>query len=184
MGGVAKQLLDIKGAPLLARVVDAVLASGASPVVVVLGADLDRIRCSVEGRGVILAGNPEWREGLSTSIRVGIAAALRHSPDLGAVLLTPCDLPALGASHVHRLAGLHASTGRIACARFDGRNASPAIFGREHFQALLNLSGDQGARGLLNGPQGAVQAIDFPELAADLDTRDDYEAWSKNPGPA
>jgi CTP:molybdopterin cytidylyltransferase MocA len=51
-----------------------------------------------------------------------------------------------------------------------------------HFAALRSLGGDQGAREILNGPQGTVDPIDFPELGVDLDTMADYEAWKKDPG--
>jgi molybdenum cofactor cytidylyltransferase len=177
--GVAKQLLELDGVPLLVRTVDVVLDSRAHPVVVVLGADEERIRISICGRDVVVAPNPAWRAGLSTSIRAGMAAMLRAAPAVNAVLVTPCDQPALSSEIIVRLFDAHRSTGRIACARFNGRNASPAVFGRTHFHALQSLAGDQGARTLLNGEPGDVEAIDIPALEADLDTMDDYEKWAK-----
>jgi CTP:molybdopterin cytidylyltransferase MocA len=178
MGGV-KQLLELDGVPLLARTVNAVLGSGAHPVVVVLGANEDKIRASISGRPIIVAHNAGWSAGLSSSIQAGLSTILSADPGLCAVLLTPCDQPALSSEMIVRLAETHLSTGRIACSRYNGRNGSPAVFGREHFLALRGLSGDQGARDLLNGNQGKAEAIEIPSLGVDLDTPSDVGEWKR-----
>ncbi|HEY5227217.1 MAG TPA: nucleotidyltransferase family protein [Opitutaceae bacterium] len=178
--GQAKQLLEVDGVPLLLRVVDEALGSGADPVVVVLGASLEKIRPAVAGRNVVVSHNPDWAAGLSTSIRAGMATLLAIAPDAGAVLLTPCDQPALSSAIFSGLADLQRSTGRIACVRFGGRNASPAVFPRGHFPALQNLSGDHGARELLNAGPEKVEALEAPALGVDFDTLADYEDWTRN----
>jgi molybdenum cofactor cytidylyltransferase len=175
--GKAKQLLEIGGKPLVARAVDAALDSGAGPVVVVLGADSERILARISGRGIIAVNNPEWATGLASSIRAGLAALLAAEPALEAVLIAPCDQPALSAEVIQRLAAAHRSSGRISAARYGGRNGAPAVFGREHFGALSALSGDEGARRLLNSDPGKVSAVELPELGADIDTPGDYAAW-------
>jgi molybdenum cofactor cytidylyltransferase len=175
--GTAKQLLEKEGLPLVARIVDEVLASGAFPVVVVAGAREDAIRAAISGRQVLVVGNPGWAAGLSGSVKMGLAALVEADPDVGAVLLTPCDQPALSSEIIGRLAAAHASTGRIACSRFNGRNASPAVFGRGSFPALATLTGDRGARELLNGDPAGIEAIELPALALDLDTAADVERW-------
>jgi molybdenum cofactor cytidylyltransferase len=175
--GKAKQLLEIGGKPLVARAVDAALDSGAGPVVVVLGADSERILARISGRGIIAVNNPEWASGLASSIRAGLAALLAAEPALEAVLIAPCDQPALSAEVIQRLAAAHRSSGRISAARYGGRNGAPAVFGREHFGALSALSGDEGARRLLNSDPGKVSAVELPELGADIDTPGDYAAW-------
>lgn len=177
--GAPKQLLEIGGEPLVARAVDAALGSGARPVVVVLGSDSGRVLAPIADRGIVAVHNPDWATGLSSSIRVGMVALLAAEPSLDAVLIAPCDQPDLSAEVILRLASAHRQGGRIAAARYGGRNGAPAIFGREHFGALAALAGDEGARRLLNADPAAVSAVELPELGADIDTPEDYAAWVK-----
>jgi molybdenum cofactor cytidylyltransferase len=175
--GSTKQLLRVGGSSLVARAADAALGAGAKPVAVVLGADSENVQAEVAGRTILAAHNPEWRTGLASSIRVGITTLLAAAPELDAVIVTPCDQPALTAEILCRLTDLHVATGRIAAARFGGRNGAPAVFGRDHFSALASLSGDEGARGLLNSDAGNVATIELAALGIDLDTPADYAAW-------
>lgn len=175
--GAAKQLLEIDGRPMVARAADAALGSGAAPVVVVLGANAGEVAAAIAGRRVLTVHNADWREGLSSSIRAGLAALLAAEPSLDAVLLAPCDQPALSPEVITLLSSLHRATGRMSAARYQGRNGAPAVFGRIHFGALMALKGDQGARGLLNGGPERVAAIDLPELGVDLDTPSEYSDW-------
>ncbi len=176
--GAAKQLLELDGRPLIARAVDSVLGSQARPVVVVLGSDADRVGAAIAGRPVRTVLNPDWRAGLASSIRVGLAAVLEDAPGIDAVLVALCDQPALSPEIIGRLAAVHRATGRIAAARYGGTNGAPAVFGREHFAVLGTLTGDRGARGLLNGDPGRVAAVELPELGADLDTPADLRDWT------
>jgi molybdenum cofactor cytidylyltransferase len=175
--GRPKQLIEIEGRPLVARTVDSVLASGARPVAVVVGSDADRVLEALAGRGILAVRNPDWKAGLASSIRAGLAALLEAEPALGAVLVVPCDQPALRAESIERLAAAHRDTGRICAARYGNRSGAPAVFGRAHFAALDALSGDKGARQMLNSESEPETAIDMPELGVDLDTPADLEAW-------
>jgi molybdenum cofactor cytidylyltransferase len=161
------------------RAVDAALGSLARPVVVVLGANAEAVAAELAGRPVILAHNPDWASGMASSIRTGIAAVLGAAPGIDAILLTPCDQPALSAAVITELAELHRASGRVAAARYGGRNGAPAVFGRGHFSTLSALSGDEGARRLLNASAEAVVAVDLPQFAEDIDTPADFEAWKK-----
>ncbi len=176
MGGV-KQLLPLGGRSLVARAVDAALGSTARPVAVVLGAHAEAVGREIAGLPVLAVANPGWREGLASSVRAGLAALRAAEPGLDAVLLAPCDQPALSAAVIEQLAALHRSTGRIAAAFYGERNGAPAIFGRDYFADLESLAGDEGARRLLNGPGNTVAALPLPELEADLDTPADVDAW-------
>jgi molybdenum cofactor cytidylyltransferase len=179
--GTSKQLLQFRGVSLVARATDATLLAGANPVAVVLGANSERVRAEVANRPVLAPHNPDWATGVASSIRVGLAALLAAEPALDAVVVAPCDQPALSAEVIDRLADLQRSTGMIAAARFGGRNGAPAVFGREHFALLSELSGDEGARQFLNSDPGKVAFVDLPALGADIDTPADYAAWTNQP---
>ncbi len=180
--GAAKQLLMVGGIPLVVRAVDAALASAARPVVVVLGARAERVGAPISGRPVITVLNPDWKSGMASSIRVGVAALVGAEPSIDAVLVAPCDQPALSAAVIDALAALHRSSGRTAAARYGGRNGAPAVFGRGQFGRLLALSGDEGARSMLNSGPGEVSTIELPEMALDLDTPDDVRRWAGGHG--
>jgi molybdenum cofactor cytidylyltransferase len=186
--GEVKQLLEVEGRTLLARAAGAALEAGARPVMVVLGANAALVRAGLGGLPVDTVVNAGWSSGMASSIRVGVAALLAAAPALDAILVAPCDQPALSAEVIRHLARLSRSTGRIGAARYGGRVGAPAVFGRGDFAALQELRGDEGARGLLNGSPEKVAAADFPELAADLDSPGDYDSWTKgargmSPGP-
>lgn len=178
--GTPKQLLAVEGQPLVARAVSAALASPAWPVVVVLGAQAGQIRPVLARLPVLVAENPAWGEGMASSIRAGITTLQQFSRSLDGVLVALCDQPAFTAAVIAQLLEARQAGGRsIVAARYQGRNGAPALFLREHFPALAVLTGEEGARTLLNGTPEQVTAVDLPALAIDLDTPADYAALQK-----
>lgn len=175
--GSPKQLLELAGQPLLVRTVDAVLASPCWPVVVVLGAHAEKIRPSLARRPVLLVENHAWSEGMASSIRAGVGALQQFSRRIEAALIALCDQPSFSTDTIAQLVAAQRATGRsIVAARYAGRQGAPAVFLREHFPILTHLTGEEGARALLNGPAAQVAAIDLPHLAVDLDTPEDVAA--------
>jgi len=172
--GTLKQLLEIEGKPLLVRAVEAALASSAWPVVVVLGAEAEKIRSRLACYPVILTENPAWSEGMASSIRAAVTTLQQFSRSLDAALIALCDQPAFSSETIAQLVRAQETTGRsIVAARYSGRQGAPALFLREHFATLTALTGEEGARDLLNGPTSHVAAVDIPALALDLDTPGD-----------
>ena len=175
--GTPKQLLPLDGQPLLVRAIEAALASAAWPVVVVLGAHEEKIRPVLARLPVLVADNPAWSEGMASSIRVGVTTLQQFSRALAAALVALCDQPAFSAATIAQLVAAQRSTGRsIVAARYAGRQGAPALFLREHFETLMHLTGEEGARALLNDSPARVAAVELPALALDLDTPADYAA--------
>jgi molybdenum cofactor cytidylyltransferase len=175
--GSPKQLLLLDDRPLLVRAVEAALASTAWPVVVVLGAHAEKIRPLLARHPVLLAENSAWAEGMASSIRVGVTTLQQFSRKLDAALVALCDQPAFSADTIAQLVAEQRATGRsIVAARYAGRNGAPALFLKENFPALIHLTGEEGARVLLNGDASRVASVDLPALALDLDTPADYAA--------
>lgn len=169
--GQPKQLLEIDGRPLLVRTVEAALASTSWPVVVVLGAHAEAIRPVLAGLPVLVTENAAWPEGMAASIRAGTETLQQFSRHLDAALVALCDQPAFSAAIVAQLVAAHQDSGRsIVAARYSGRLGAPALFLRRHFPTLASLTGEEGARALLNGDPAEITAVDLPELALDLDT--------------
>jgi molybdenum cofactor cytidylyltransferase len=181
--GSPKQLLKIEGKPLLVRAVEAALASPVWPVVVVLGANAERIRPVLARFPVLITENASWPEGMAASIRAGVTTLQQFSRHLDAALLALCDQPAFSAATIAQLIELQRTSSRgIVAARYSGRNGAPALFLRQHFAELTALTGEEGARALLNADPSRVAAIDLPALAMDLDTVADVAALNLDSG--
>lgn len=187
--GTPKQLLLVDGQPLLVRAVEAALASAAWPVVVVLGAHAEKIRPLLARHPVLVAENSAWPEGMASSIRVGVTMLAQFSRRLDAALVALCDQPAFSTATIAQLVAAQRTTRRsIVAARYSGRHGAPALFLREHFPTLTHLTGEEGARILLNGDpacpepvEGRVASVELPALALDLDTPADYASLQKIP---
>lgn len=175
--GTPKQLLEFDGKPLLVRVVEAALASPAWPVVVVLGAQAEKIRPVLAALPVLVTDNPAWAEGMAASLRAGITTLQQFSRHLDAAVVALCDQPAFSAATLAALVETQRTTGRsIVAARYAGRHGAPALFLASHFATLGGLTGEEGARALLNGDPAQVAGVDLPDLALDLDTPADVAA--------
>jgi len=176
MGGRNKLLLDVAGAPMVARAVDAALASSARPVVVVTGAEAAGVRAALAGRELIFVHNPEPEAGLSSSLRLGVAA-LGGKVD-GAVICLG-DMPWVRAAHVEALiAAFAAGAERPICVPINGRKrGNPVLWPARHFAAIAALSGDEGARSLLDACAGEIcyVPVDDPGVTLDVDTPEALE---------
>ena len=179
--GRPKQLLEIGGQPLVVRAAEAALAAGLWPVIVVLGAHAEKIRPALARLPVLPVENAAWNEGMAASIRAGIGALQQFSRAMDGAVVALCDQPAFSAETVARLVGAQVATGKgIAAARYLGRQGAPALFLQRHFAALAALTGEEGARALLNDSPAEVAAVDLPEMGLDLDTPADYAALNES----
>jgi molybdenum cofactor cytidylyltransferase len=145
--GSPKQLLDWEGQPLLRTVVWQALAALVSEIVVVLGAHYARVAPVVHGLQVTLARNPRWRAGMSSSVALGLRA-LRTDADAAIFLLA--DQPEVTSGLISCVIGAYAQSGApIVAPRVGGRRGNPALFAREILPELMQVTGDQGGRALM-----------------------------------
>ena len=168
MGEANKLLAAVDGAPMIARCVDAVLASSARPVVVVTGHEAARVRGALADRELVFAHNPEPGAGLSASLRTGIAA-LDEKVDGALVCLG--DMPWVRPEHLEALfAAFEASGGRSICApTFDRKRGNPVLWPARHFAEIAALAGDSGARALLDAHAGDVCYVPVADAGVTLD---------------
>ena len=158
--GSAKQLATLDGERLLDRALRVAGEAGLSPVVVVLGARAAAIQKGCDLGGATVVHNSQWAEGMGASIRAGVAAL--GAETLGAIVMT-CDQPAVNAAHLRTLCANPAET---VASSYAGRHGVPAYFPASAFAALLELTGDQGARALLK----TAQAVTLPGGELDIDS--------------
>jgi molybdenum cofactor cytidylyltransferase len=173
-----KLLAPINGQPMLAHVLDHVRQAGIEPVFVVTGHEAGAVRALVAERATCIA-NAAYAEGLSTSLRVGLAAL----PDtIGAVLILLGDMPRVRPETLRKLV----ATARMSSAKalvpvFEGRWGNPVLVRRTLFPSLSLLHGDQGARKLLEAARESIDEVpvDDPGILADFDTRAALEAGAQ-----
>lgn len=174
--GSPKQNLDFQGQTLLQHAVQAALQSGCVPIVVVLGAKASELRPQLNFPEITIVENPEWEEGMGSSIRHGVATLLQAVPDLDSVVLMPCDQPFVSGKLLHQLVGEKEKNFKkiIACA-YQDTIGTPVLFDKQYFPDLLNLEGAQGAKKLLFQYPEEVATISFELGGFDIDTPTDYQ---------
>lgn len=182
--GRPKQLLLIDGQPMVRRVAEVVCASALSQVLVIVGANAERVAEALHGLPVELLHNPAWPEGMSTSLRTGLRAV---RPDIEAVLVVLADQPALTPGLLQRLVERYRITrAPIVAPFYRGHRGNPVLFGRSLFPELLAIHGDRGARRIIARHEERVErvALDDAAVVQDVDTIEDYEsaAGSRNQG--
>ena len=173
--GQPKQLLTVAGQPLIVRAAEAALRSGASPVIIVLGAYEDRIRGALASLPVDIVSNPRWADGMGSSISVGMANLVKQDPQVDAVLIAVCDQPYFRTATIAALRSASLGNNSIVAARYAGRLGVPVLFGSDYFEPLTKLHGDKGARQILDKNSARVLGVELPELATDLDTPEDVQ---------
>ena len=168
MGGPNKLLAEIDGVPVVARVVDALLASKADPVLVVVGHEADRVRAALDGRAVKFVANPAYEEGLGASLRAGIEAV---GEDIDGALIALGDMPWVRAEHVDALIAAFDPKGpsTICVPVHDRKRGHPVLWSSRHFGEMRKLGGDVGARELLERHADAVLAVPVDDAAVHLD---------------
>lgn len=174
--GKPKQLLEFQGKTLIRRAAETALAAGCENVVVVLGANSDRIKKEIENLPLKIVINENWESGMSSSIKTGLEKLLETEPNPSSVILTLCDQPLVDAKTILRLIETrHKTQKKIVACEYRETLGVPVIFSREMFKELLNLQGDAGAKFLIKKYLSDAAKIPVPEAAIDIDTAEDYE---------
>jgi len=169
--GSAKQLVRVAGRPLLHTAVTRAAEVTGNALIVVLGAGAARLAPLLKHSPGSIVINREWREGLGSSIRAGVA---KLPPACNAVMLLLADQAAVTADDLRRLAGTWRKQPQcIAAALYGGVSGAPAIFPRSTFRELCELRGDLGARALLRRNAARVVRVPMPSAAIDIDTPED-----------
>lgn len=171
MGPHNKLLESIDGKTIIARVAEAATASGVDPVVVVTGFEAERIEAALRGLKVTMVHNPNYADGMSTSIRAGLKALLANCD--GALILLG-DMPEVEASDLKALTAAFAHKGRdaICVPMRNSRQGNPVLWGASYFREMMDLTGDVGAKSLI--ARHAKHVIEVPlasnGIFADVDT--------------
>jgi molybdenum cofactor cytidylyltransferase len=176
--GQPKQLLALGGRPLLERVVAVACGAQLDDVLVILGADHELIEQQVRwGRARILV-NPDHASGMSTSLRLGLAAL---GSDVERAMVIMGDQLGVSSGLLDRLLKVHAVSFRPAAAfSVGGLLQPPVVLRRDLWDEVMAVSGDVGARGLIRTRPELVAPLVLGsdvEHPVDIDTPDDWRRY-------
>jgi molybdenum cofactor cytidylyltransferase len=171
MGGPNKLTAEIGGRPLVRIAAEQAVASRAQPVIVVTGHEREKVTAALDGLEIERVHNPDYAQGLSTSLRAGLA---RLSADIDGVIVCLGDMPQVDAKLIDRLVAAFdpEKGGLVVVPTIEGKRGNPVLWSRRFFPDLMALEGDVGARHLIARYPEAVVEVPVSGRAAlvDVDT--------------
>jgi molybdenum cofactor cytidylyltransferase len=174
MGDVNKLLAQFEGVAIIVRVVRSLGDSPVNPIIVVTGHNREEIMHALAGETVSYVHNPDYATGLGSSLRRGLTAL---PPDIDAVLVCLGDMPRVDVAHIARLiAAFDPAKGREICVPFfRGQRGNPVLWAMRFIPEMMQVSGDAGARALLETHAGAVYPVQMNDAGVliDIDTPED-----------
>ena len=191
MGATNKLLLPIDNRPLIAHTVDALLSTAVRPIILVTGHDSDAVLTAlgdrVHARGVRVVHNTDYAAGMSTSLRIGLNALAQADAEAGRAGTGPCDgaliclgdMPHVRPAHIEGLlAAFDPADGReVIVPMYEGRRGNPVLWAARFFPEMQLLTGDTGARSLLQRHTDVLCAVPMADdgVTVDVDTPEAFQ---------
>ena len=174
--GSHKLLLPYKGRPIVNWVLGAACASQADPVIVIIGHEAQRVDGALRAESWFLAiHNPWYLDGMSTSLRLGLAATPN---DVDAAIILLGDQPLVTPEIINAMIAEFArAPDAIIAASYQGRRGNPVLFPRRYFAELETITGDEGGRSVLARHPDRVRLAEIDDALAgfDVDTPEEYQ---------
>lgn len=178
--GSPKQLLPWKKTTLIGHSVEQALALQQKSVYVVLGANYKLIYNKIRHFPVTVIHNTNWQSGIGSSISFGIKNIIQNNAYYDAVLILLTDQPLIDNQHLDRLITKYkTNTNLFVATGLKSRAGVPAIIPSSHFNQLLDLKEDFGARYILKQNKNKVVVVSAFDKGADIDTQKEYKAVLK-----
>lgn len=171
MGRQNKLLAEIDGVAMVVRTIEAIQKSNAESITVVLGHEAENVRQVLAGRGLTFIENPDYADGLSTSLKRGLTAV---TPEADAVIICLGDMPRISHTEINKLIDAFApKDGNSICVpTHDGKRGNPVLIGRRFFTEIQDIGGDVGAKYLIGAyPELVLEVeMDGDAILLDIDT--------------
>jgi len=180
--GRPKQLLKHGDLTLLQHSIHVAHEADVSTIVVVLGAHADSMNNDFSTKSVFVT-NSNWKEGMASSIQLGIKSLLDREAETEGAILMVCDQPYVNSLLLNTLIETYKTTGKqIVASGYDNTFGPPVFFHKLFFPELLQLKGDVGAKSVIKKHEEQVEIVLFPEGSIDIDTDVDYQKLLKATG--
>ncbi|MFG2887141.1 NTP transferase domain-containing protein [Streptomyces sp. NPDC048297] len=174
LGGRPKALLEHRGRPLVEHAVGVLRAAGCGRIHVVLGARAQEVCARADLGGCVVVENPDWAEGMGSSLRAGLGSLA--GTGARAALVSLVDQPGIGPEAVARVLRAYEGEGSLVSAAYDGERGHPVLFGAAHWPGIAaTATGDRGARAYLREHADAIRLVECADIAEayDIDTEAD-----------
>ena len=172
--GHPKQLLPFKGKSLINHCIETAKKVSAH-VLVITGAERMRIESEIKDDAVLVVHNPEWEEGMASSIRHGLSYLTENLQNISSVILMVCDQPYVTIELLRNLIIEKEKTLKSIVASYYSEIAgTPVLFDKSIFPELMELTGDIGARKVITRHKDNLATVAFPLGNVDMDTAEDY----------
>jgi molybdenum cofactor cytidylyltransferase len=172
--GGRKLLAPWREGVLLAGALKAAFHAPARSVTVVVGADASAVARAAAGVDprVIVVQAPDFDEGMAASLRAGLKSL---PSDAAGVFVFLGDMPMVPTEVLGKMAEALTLGALAAAPVWKGRRGNPVLLSRALFPALLELTGDAGARGVLQGLGDKLALVEAPDAGVlfDVDTQED-----------
>lgn len=173
--GEPKQLLKFNGKTLLQNVVEEALEVSKC-VVIVTGSNHFIISKEIEDMEVEIIENTNWIQGMGVSIEVAINQLLNSCPTVENCIISVCDQPFITAAVFSELIQMQKDSQKgIVASKYSDTLGTPVLFTKKYFKELFSLSGQKGAKKLLQKFGEDIAQINFERGAIDIDTQSDYQ---------
>jgi len=171
--GENKLLFDLAGESVVHRAVRIATEGGLNPVIAVLGHEAGRVRRELEGLTCVVVENPDYANGVNSSLKTGIAAVPASA---AAVVVMLADMPFVTAEMIASLiARYRTSSAPLVISDYDGVNAPPMLYDRVLFPELQTMEGEGCGRVVVRRHRQEAEVLAWPAAAlTDLDVPDDY----------
>ena len=173
-------LLEINGRTFIECIVDSIITSFVKEIIIVVGHEQEKVVAALDGYDIGLVENPDFKQGMSTSIRAGLEV-ITGKPD--AVLVCLGDMPLITSATVNLLiTAFNPSAGREICVPiYRGKRGNPVLWSNRFIHEMMLLKGDTGARSLLTRYQKVVQDVVVPDsgVLVDFDTLESIKAENR-----
>jgi molybdenum cofactor cytidylyltransferase len=181
--GSPKQLLEIDGVALVDRACQTALAAGCDPVLRVIGAHAEEILARECPAKIWTFHHAAWEEGMGSSLASGVAHLLDLSPELDGVLVLLSDQPAVTVGLLESMfEEMEKPEISIVLCDHGDTTGPPSFFAAKHFEPLMALGGDQGAKGIASKCPEEIAEVPFPEGAWDIDSPDNWARFTQARG--
>ena len=178
--GKAKMLLPFKETTLLGHLIAEIIPLKPNIIQLVTGHYHDLIVQQINSDSIHIIRNAKYKAGMSSSIQVGLSAMLNACPELAFLVIVVSDQPLLSRSVLIDLLNKQQQTAKgIIASTYNGIKGTPVLMSSAYFTHLYNLTGDKGARVILQQFPDEVATIDFESGELDIDTVEDYERFCK-----
>ncbi|MFN3782805.1 MAG: NTP transferase domain-containing protein [Spirosomataceae bacterium] len=176
--GTPKQLLPIGSKNMIQTLIDEALKTSCYPITVVLGANKAKIVPALVDMPINLVDNANWESGMASSIKMGLIGSYMIEKNIDSILFLTSDMPYVTSGYIQEIIRKAEETeALIIASKYGGTVGIPALFKREIFTDLLELTGEEGARKLIQQNKEKLALVDFPNGAFDLDTPEDYASF-------